>query len=64
VAEKSGTPSVSVETTASGDLAIGTRIEGVFVPFVSLSQARIAQLVENAKQRAGKKAGGSSGEEA
>jgi hypothetical protein len=35
-----------------GTHEIGVRIGGAFVPFAALSEARVAQLVENAEQRA------------
>jgi len=38
--------SVSVVKNGSGDYSIGKEIAGVFVPFLSLSSARVAQLVQ------------------
>jgi len=38
--------SVSVVKNGSGDYSIGSEIEGVFVPFLWLSGARVAQLVQ------------------
>ena len=38
--------SVVQHTNAAGDVAIGVEVEGAFVPFVTLSAARIAQYVQ------------------
>lgn len=47
--------SVKAEQNPAGDYAIGVEIEGVFVPFVQVSAARIQHAVErreNLEQRA------------
>ena len=47
--------SVVSHTNAAGDVAIGVEVEGAFVPFVTLSAARVAQFVqrhENLQKRA------------
>jgi len=38
--------SVHVVKNAAGDASIGAEVEGVFVPFLTLSKARVAQLVQ------------------
>jgi len=38
--------SVVSHTNAAGDVAIGVEIEGAFVPFVTLSAGKVAQLVQ------------------
>ena len=38
--------SVVSHTNAAGEVAIGVELDGAFVPFVTLSAARVAQFVE------------------
>lgn len=46
---KPSAPTVEyVHHVARGEHQLGVRIGGVFVPFASLSDARVAQLVEHA----------------
>lgn len=42
---------VTYQRTLDGDHAIGVKLDGQFVPFATLSDARVAQLVENAANR-------------
>lgn len=47
---KSAAPAVEyVHNASRGEHQIGVRRDGIFVPFASLSDARYAQLEENAK---------------
>lgn len=39
---------VDVVKLPNGDHSLGAEIEGVFVPFVTLSKGKVAQLVERA----------------
>ena len=38
--------SVVSHTNAAGDVSIGLEVEGAYVPFVTLSAAKVAQYVE------------------
>ena len=51
-ASKSSTPTVGAEAHEDGSVALGATIDGVFVSFVTLDKARVAQLVENAHNKA------------
>jgi hypothetical protein len=38
--------SVVSHTNAAGDVSIGVEVEGAYVPFVTLSRAKVAQYVQ------------------
>ena len=38
--------SVVTHTNAAGDMSLGVEVEGAFVPFVTLSRAKVAQYVQ------------------
>lgn len=46
-------PKVSARLEADRSVSLGVTLEGTFVPFVSMSGARIGQLLENERDRAG-----------
>jgi hypothetical protein len=49
-------PAVSVEQSAGGDISLGAEIDGVFVPFATVTGPQVAFLIAKAKANAPAKA--------